>query len=206
MRGMPSAAGLPRVQMRFVAIWLALVALIVLGGIVAPRSLLPSTFLAIIPLAAFLPSPRSGESLVLMSRGIDLSIPAIVTLSSTFAARLLRRPRRRTSWPRSSLRCCLRHRDRPDQRHPGRHAQAQRADRDARRRRDHYRRHALVQAGRCRRNRRAASARRLGRHTLARVNVAVWVAALLVAILSFILRKTTFGRRFSAVGANPRAA
>jgi ribose transport system permease protein len=38
------------------------------------------------------------------------------------------------------------------------------------------------------------------------VNVSVWVAALLVAVLSIILRKTTIGRHFSAVGANPRAA
>ena len=38
------------------------------------------------------------------------------------------------------------------------------------------------------------------------VNVAVWGRAILVAALTIILRKTTVGRRFSAVGANPRAA
>ena len=38
------------------------------------------------------------------------------------------------------------------------------------------------------------------------VNVSVWVAAALVVALTVILRKTTIGRRFSAVGANPRAA
>ena len=58
-------------------------ALSVFAPIVAPRSLLPSTFLAIIPLAAFLAIAAIGETLVLMARGIDLSIPAVITLSST---------------------------------------------------------------------------------------------------------------------------
>jgi ribose transport system permease protein len=70
-------------QMRFAAIWIALVGLICFCAIVAPRSLLPSTFLAIIPLAAFLAIAAIGETLVLMARGIDLSIPAVITLSST---------------------------------------------------------------------------------------------------------------------------
>src|ERR1700728_5311477 len=70
-------------QMRFAAIWIAMLGLIVFCAIVAPRSLLPPTFLAIIPLAAFLAIAAIGETLVLMARGIDLSIPAVVTLSST---------------------------------------------------------------------------------------------------------------------------
>jgi ribose transport system permease protein len=70
-------------QMRFAAIWFAMVGLICFCAIVAPRSLLPSTFLAIIPLAAFLAITAIGETLVLMARGIDLSIPAVITLSST---------------------------------------------------------------------------------------------------------------------------
>ena len=41
---------------------------------------------------------------------------------------------------------------------------------------------------------------------LAGVNVSVWAAVILIAALTIILRKTTVGRRFSAVGANPRAA
>src|SRR6478735_12672104 len=72
-----------RFRTRFAAIWIAMVGLIVFCAIVAPRSLLPSTFLAIIPLAAFLAITAIGETLVLMARGIDLSIPAVVTLSST---------------------------------------------------------------------------------------------------------------------------
>jgi ribose transport system permease protein len=71
------------VQTRFVAIWLAILVLIGFCAVVVPRSLLPSTFLATVPLAAFLAIAAVGETLVLMSRGIDLSTPAIITLSST---------------------------------------------------------------------------------------------------------------------------
>ena len=61
---------------------------------------MPTTILAIIPFAAFLAVAAMGEALVLMSRGIDLSVPAIITLASTVvlgvsggvaANRLLRR-------------------------------------------------------------------------------------------------------------------
>ena len=72
-----------RIEPRFLAIWAALVVLVVLGGVAAPRSLLPGTLAAIIPFAAFLAIAAIGETLVLMTRGIDLSVPAIVTLSST---------------------------------------------------------------------------------------------------------------------------
>ena len=79
----PDHAGGIRIQMRFAAIWIALAALLVVGGIIVPRSLLPGNMLAVMPLAAFLAIAAMGQSLVLMTRGIDLSIPAIVTLSST---------------------------------------------------------------------------------------------------------------------------
>jgi ribose transport system permease protein len=71
------------IQLRFLAIWIGLLVLVALGAVAVPRSLLPSTFLAIIPLAAFLTICSVGEALVIMSRGIDLSIPAVITLSST---------------------------------------------------------------------------------------------------------------------------
>jgi ribose transport system permease protein len=76
-------AQLPRRQMRFASIWIALALLLVVSAIVVPRSLLPNSILAIIPFAAFLAISAMGEALVLMSRGIDLSIPAVITLSST---------------------------------------------------------------------------------------------------------------------------
>jgi ribose transport system permease protein len=69
--------------MRFAAIWIAILVLVGACAVIVPRSLLPSTFLATVPLAAFLAIAAIGETLVLMSRGIDLSTPAVITLSST---------------------------------------------------------------------------------------------------------------------------
>ncbi|MBM3483597.1 MAG: ABC transporter permease [Alphaproteobacteria bacterium] len=80
MRVVPSGR---RLQMRFAAIWIAFAVLIVLSALFIPRSLLPSSILSIIPFAAFLTITAMGEALVLMARGIDLSIPATITLSST---------------------------------------------------------------------------------------------------------------------------
>jgi ribose transport system permease protein len=71
------------IQPRFLAIWIGMLVLIAFCAVVVPRSLLPSTFLAIIPLGAFLAISAIGEALVIMSRGIDLSLPAVITLSST---------------------------------------------------------------------------------------------------------------------------
>ena len=48
-------------QMRFAAIWFAMIGLIVFCAIVAPRSLLPSTFLAIIPLAIWASGKFGGR-------------------------------------------------------------------------------------------------------------------------------------------------
>jgi ribose transport system permease protein len=72
-----------RIQMRFAAIWIALVALFLLCRIFLPRSVEVSTLLSILPFAAFLTCATMGQTLVLMSRGIDLSPPAIISLSST---------------------------------------------------------------------------------------------------------------------------
>lgn len=72
-----------RFQRRFVAIWVAFAVLLVVSAIIVPRSLLPSTTLQVVPLAAFLAIAAMGQTLVFMARGIDLSVPAIVTLSST---------------------------------------------------------------------------------------------------------------------------
>jgi len=81
-RGRTVARG-QRVQMRFLAIWIAFAVLLAVSALFVPRSLLPSSFLPIIPLAAFLAIVSMGEALVLMARGIDLSIPAVITLSSS---------------------------------------------------------------------------------------------------------------------------
>jgi ribose transport system permease protein len=73
----------PRLQMRFLSIWIALAVLVVIGAIFLPRSIQPSAVLSILPFAAFLAIAAMGQAIVIMARGIDLSVPAIVTLSST---------------------------------------------------------------------------------------------------------------------------
>ena len=70
-------------QPRFLAIWVALAGLMLLGALFLPRSVQPSAVISILPLAAFLAIAAMGQALVIMARGIDLSVPAIVTLSST---------------------------------------------------------------------------------------------------------------------------
>jgi ribose transport system permease protein len=203
-QSLPILRGAP-FQMRFAAIWFAMIGLIVFCAIVAPRSLLPSTFLAIIPLAAFLALAAIGETLVLMARGIDLSIPAVITLSSTIVLGF-----------------------------SGGHDDAMLAavlgalffatviglingflvavlelnalivtlavgaiTTGA----TLWYRDSLPQESNV-----PPAMAAWGDARLLDLNLSVWVVAALAAILNLILRKTTIGRHFSAVGANPRAA
>lgn len=72
-----------KLQMRFIAIWLALAVLLVLGAIFLPRSVQFSALQSVLPFAAFLTIAAMGQAIVIMARGIDLSVPATVTLAST---------------------------------------------------------------------------------------------------------------------------
>jgi len=72
-----------QVNMRFAAVWVALVILLGIGALILPRTVSPGAMLSILPFAAFLTIAAMGQALVIMARGIDLSVPAIVTLSST---------------------------------------------------------------------------------------------------------------------------
>jgi ribose transport system permease protein len=192
-------------QMRFAAIWIAMVGLICFCAIVAPRSLLPSTFLAIIPLAAFLAIAAIGETLVLMARGIDLSIPAVITLSSTIilgfsggrdeamlaaivaalfvsAAIGLINGLLVAVFELNALIVTL-------------------AIGGITSGITLWYRESLPQEARVPPGMAAwGDARFLG------LNFSVWIAAASAVILTIVLRKTTVGRHFSAVGANPRAA
>ncbi len=82
-RALPSGNRLPNIQMRFAAIWIALFVLVVIGAVFLPRSIQASAVHSMLPFAAFLAIASMGQALVIMVRGIDLSAPAIVTLSST---------------------------------------------------------------------------------------------------------------------------
>jgi ribose transport system permease protein len=192
-------------QMRFVAIWIAMLGLIVFSAIVAPRSLLPSTFLAIIPFAAFLAITAIGEALVIISRGIDLSIPAIITLSSTiilgfsgghdaalvmavigalfFATAIgLINGFFVAVLKLNALIVTL--------------AVGAITTGATLWYRESLPQESRVPPGMAE----WGDARFLG------FNISVWVTTALIVVLTIVLRKTTIGRRFLAVGANPRAA
>ena len=192
-------------QMRFAAIWIAFAALLVASALLAPRSLLPSSFAAVLPLAAFLAIAAMGESIVLMSRGIDLSIPAIVTLSSTI---ILGFSRGRDEDMLFAIVAALVFAVAVGLINGVLVAG--------------LRLNALIVtlavgamtsgATLWYRESLPAEARvppalaDWGGSRLIGLNVSAWVAVLLVIVLTLVLRKTVIGRRFSAVGANPRAA
>jgi ribose transport system permease protein len=211
--GAPAAAKLPAaplksgspLQMRFLAIWIGMLALILLSAIIVPRSLLPSTFLAIIPLAAFLTIAAIGETLAIMARGIDLSIPAIITLSSTI---LLGLSRGREEGLLIAIVGALFFAALIGIVNGFLVAV--------------FRLNALIVtlavgaitsgATLWYRESLPAEARvppamaEFGDARFLGLNLSVWVAAALVVVLTVLLRKTRIGRRFSAFGANPRAA
>lgn len=67
----------------FVPVWIALGVLILVAALVAPATLSSESFSAILPLATFLAVAALGEMLVVMTGGIDLSIPGVITMAST---------------------------------------------------------------------------------------------------------------------------
>lgn len=193
------------VQLRFVAIWLALLALILVGAVVVPRSLLPSTVQAIVPLAAFLAICAVGEALVLMARGIDLSIPAIVTLSSTILLGVSRGSEDGLAlaivaallWAtgigllNGILVAVLRLNALIVTLAVGAIVSGATL----------WYRDSLAAESRV-----PASLAAWGDARFFGFNASVWVAVGLVVVLTIVLRKTVIGRHFIAVGANPRAA
>lgn len=72
----------PRLQFRFLAIWIALAILVGLCAIFLPRSVALMTFRLIMPFIAFLAIAAMGQALVIMARGIDLSVPGTVAIAS----------------------------------------------------------------------------------------------------------------------------
>ena len=72
----------PPRQMRFLAIWIALAVLVAICAVLLPRSVAPTTIQTILPFVAFLALASMGQAIVLMGRGIDLSVPGTVGLAS----------------------------------------------------------------------------------------------------------------------------
>jgi ribose transport system permease protein len=191
--------------MRFAAIWIAILVLIGACAVIVPRSLLPSTFLATVPLAAFLAIAAIGETLVLMSRGIDLSTPAVITLSSTLILGISR-GHDSDVWlavlvalasalaiglVNGILVAVLELNALIVTLAVGAVTSGVTL----------WYRESLPAESRV-----PPAMAAWGGSRILGVNVSVWVAIILVLALTVVLRKTAAGRRFVAVGANPRAA
>jgi ribose transport system permease protein len=93
----PELAGAPRrlylsavvsrllVGAGFVPVWLATALLFIITAAVSPQTLGHDSWSSILPLMTILAVAGLGEMLVIMTGGIDLSIPGVVTLSANLA-------------------------------------------------------------------------------------------------------------------------
>lgn len=78
----PSARWRAAVRSPYFPIWPATAALFLLSPLLARGSLEPSTIGGIIPFAAILAVASIGQTLVVQQRGLDLSIPGVVSLAT----------------------------------------------------------------------------------------------------------------------------
>lgn len=62
------------------AVWYASALMVFFASVLVPRSLETSSLSSITPLAAFLAIAAAGQTLVVMTGGIDLSIPSVITM------------------------------------------------------------------------------------------------------------------------------
>jgi ribose transport system permease protein len=67
---------------RYFPVWIANALLIVAVLLIAPSTLSPTSFSAMLPLVTFLAIAAMGQMLVVMTGGIDLSIPNVMTLAA----------------------------------------------------------------------------------------------------------------------------
>jgi ribose transport system permease protein len=67
----------------FFSAWLAAAAILCIGAIAIPESVSGTAFSGVLPLTAFLAIASIGQMLVIMTGGIDLSVPGVITMSGT---------------------------------------------------------------------------------------------------------------------------
>jgi hypothetical protein len=73
----------PRLRVpRFAAIWLATGLLFAVAPLLAPGSDSRSALLSTLPFAAILAIAAIGQTLVIQQRGLDLSVPGMITLAT----------------------------------------------------------------------------------------------------------------------------
>lgn len=70
------------ISSRYIPVWIALGLILILASFVAPGTLSAASFTAVLPLTGFLVIVSLGQMLVVMTGGIDLSTPGIMTLAA----------------------------------------------------------------------------------------------------------------------------
>jgi len=73
------------ISSRYLSVWIAIGLLLIVASFVAPATLTPTSFTAVLPLTSFLALAALGQMLVVMTGGIDLSIPGVMTLAAIMA-------------------------------------------------------------------------------------------------------------------------
>jgi ribose transport system permease protein len=67
----------------FFSAWLGVAAILCIGVVAIPESVSGTAFSGVLPLTAFLAIASIGQMLVIMTGGIDLSVPGVITMSGT---------------------------------------------------------------------------------------------------------------------------
>src|SRR3990172_11667013 len=73
------------ISSRYLSVWIALGMLIIAAALIAPETLTRTSFTTVLPLTSFLALTALGQMLVVMTGGIDLSTPGIMTLAALMA-------------------------------------------------------------------------------------------------------------------------
>src|SRR5690242_13891907 len=67
---------------RYIPVWIANVLLVLVILVIAPATISSASFTAVLPLTSFLAIVSLGQMLVIMTGGIDLSVPGVMTLAA----------------------------------------------------------------------------------------------------------------------------
>lgn len=194
-----------RYQTRFLAIWGAFAILIIASAIFTSASLRWTSIQAILPFAAFLTIAAMGQTIVIMTGGIDLSVPAIVTFAGVLILRISAGADgdlavaivvaigvcAAIGFLNGVLVAIFRLNPIVVTLAMGSVVAGIAI----------WVREGLLQEARV-----PASLASFGSSNVLGINITVFVALGLVAFATFVLHYTIFGRRFTAVGANPAAA
>src|SRR5215510_6033426 len=73
------------ISSRYLSVWIAIAMLVIACLLIAPETLSRTSLSTVLPLTSFLALAALGQMLVVMTGGIDLSIPGVMTLSAIMA-------------------------------------------------------------------------------------------------------------------------